>query len=421
MRALLKSAEKVFTILVLLLSTGAVLSVVRVKGESELEGDPLLQILWIGSYGITLCLLAVQWRGFTRIPRKLDKIILILTGIAVFSYFWSTSPQLTLRRSVALIGTTLFGVYLATRYNPREQLRLIAWALGIGAVLSLLFAVFLPTYGLDPLSHLGAWRGVYPQKNTLGRYMVLSSLVFLLIAFSSSRHRWIAWSGLFLSVGLLVMSTSKTSLVVLLTVLILLPFYRAIRWSYTLSIPIFITGILLLASIVILFTAEAETILGFIGKDLTLTGRTDLWGVVFTMIQQRPWLGYGYSGFWLGWGGYSADVWKVFNWLPSHAHNGFLDVWLDLGLLGLSVLVLSFLNTVVKAVAWVRHTKTLEYCWPIVYLTVLLLLNLTYSILLNQNSLFWILYVSINIMNPVQNYRPAKLPVNIIPNKEEWV
>lgn len=421
MKALLKFAEKVFTILVLILSTEAVFSVVSLKGESELEGNPLLRVLWMGSYGITLCLLAVQWKGFTRIPRKLDKIILILTGVAVFSYFWSASPQLTLRRSVALIGTTLFGVYLGTRYNPREQLRLIAWALGIGAVLSLLFAVFLPIYGVDPGFDVVAWRGVYSQKNSLGRYMVLSSLVFLLIAFSSSKHRWVAWSGLGLSVGLLVMSTSKTSLVVLLAVLILLPFYRAIRWSYTLSIPIFIIAILLLASIVILFTAEAETVLGFIGKDLTLTGRTDLWAVVFTMIQQRFWLGYGYSAFWLGWEGYSADVWKVFNWLPNHAHNGFLDIWLDLGLLGLSIFILSFFNSLVKAVAWVRHTKTLEYCWPIVYLTVILLYNLTYSTLIDQNSLFWILYVSINVISPVQNYRPAKLPISTLPNKEKWV
>lgn len=109
MKTLLRFAEKVFTILALLLFSGAVLVLVRQKsGAANPEGDPLFQIIWFGIYGITFCLLAVQWRGFTRLPRNLDKPILLLTGVALLSYYWSDMPQLTLRRSVAMAGTTLF-------------------------------------------------------------------------------------------------------------------------------------------------------------------------------------------------------------------------------------------------------------------------------------------------------------------------
>lgn len=417
MKTLLRFAEKVFTILALLLFSGAVLVLVRQKsGAANPEGDPLFQIIWFGIYGITFCLLAVQWRGFTRLPRNLDKPILLLTGVALLSYYWSDMPQLTLRRSVAMAGTTLFGIYLATRYSPREQLRLLAWTFGIGAVLSLLFAVFLPSYGLDVYPYAGSWRGVYSQKNGLGRNMTLGLFVFLLIALSSHRHRWFAWSCFGLSVGLLMLSGSKTALITFVTILILLPFYRALRWQYTASVPLFIIAILICGSLAIWFTTEAETLLRFIGKDVTLTGRTQLWEAVFTMIQQRPWLGYGYSVFWLSQDAYYG-VQQVIRWPAPHAHSGLLDLWLDVGLLGVLIFALTFLNTLVKAVVFVRHAKTLEDFWPIVYLTIMFLFNLSQSSILSRNNIAWILYVAINLWQPVQHYRKPKFPLGTIPNK----
>lgn len=413
MGTLLRLAEKLFTIFALILFSGALVAVV--SGGSQVEGNFLFQALAFAVYAITFCLLAVQSRGFTRIPSNTDIPILLLTGVAVFSYHWSTVPSLTLRRSVALVGTTLFGIYFATRYSPKEQLRLLAWTFGIGALLSLVFALALPQYGLDMGTR--AWRGVYVQKNALGNAMSLSSVVFLLTALSSHRYRWIAWLGFGLSFALLVLSTSKTSLVTFLVLLILLPFYRALRWQYTRFLPLFIIGILIIASLTVWIISEAETFLGFIGKDITLTGRTSLWEAVIAMIQQRPWLGYGYSGFWLGWNGDSAYIWQVFSWLPPHAHSGILDLWLDLGLLGVLIFALTFFRSLVKAIALARHGKTLEEFWPLLYLTSMLLFNLTYSTILTRNNIAWVLYVALNFWKPVQHYHSAKSPIHANPNK----
>lgn len=422
MRAFLRFAEKVFTVLSLLLFSGAVLAVLRQTGNTaDAEGDPLFQVIWFGIYGITLCLLAVHWRGFTRIPKNIDIPVLLLTGVAIFSFFWSAAPPVTLRRGIALIGTNLFGIYMATRYSPREQLRLLAWTFGIGALLSFLFGLVLPNLAIQG----GLWRGVYVQKNSLGRMMTLASLVFLLIAPSSHRYRWVLWVGFGLSAALILLSSSKTCLIVLLTLLILLPFYRALRWRYTRSMPLYIIAIVLCAGFAIWFTSEAETVLGAMGKSVTLSGRTQLWEAVFTMIQQQPWLGYGYSAFWLGLQGYSAYVVEA-SWQATHAHNGLLDLWLDLGLLGVLVFILSFLTSLVKAVAWVRHAQTLEDFWPLVYLTIMFLFNMTYSTILTRNDIFWIIYVAINFWKPVQHYA-TKLPVGTIANKvnkvnkEGWV
>jgi exopolysaccharide production protein ExoQ len=403
MKAFLRFAEKFFTVTALLLFSKAVLGVVRsgASSVSSAEGDSFLQVIWFGIYAITFCLLAVQWRGFTRIPKNIIKPILLLTGVALFSFFWSDVPSVTLRRSIALVGTTLFGIYFATRYSPKEQLRLLAWALGTAAVLSLVFAVALPGYGIDVYPFAGAWRGVYSQKNLLGRFMSMSALIFLLVALSTRKHRWIPWSIFGLSTALILLSTSKTALIIFATLLILLPFYKALRWQYSVSIPIFIMAILAFAGFAIWFTTEAETVLGYFGKDITLTGRTELWYIVFKMIQQHPWLGYGYSGFWLGARGPSGYIWDVIGWPAPHAHNGFLDLWLDLGIIGLLAFIVSFVMTLGQAIAYIRQTKTWEAFWPITFLTAFFLLNLAQSTIVAQNDLIWIIYVSLNFLKPL--------------------
>lgn len=405
MKAFLLFWEKFFTVTSLLLFSRAVISVVRARSDAA-EGDPFLQVIWLTIYVITFCLLAVQWKGFTRIPNNLNKPILVLTGIALFSYFWSNAPSITLRRAIGLAGTTLFAIYFATRYSSKEQLRLLAWTLGTAAVLSLIFAVALPTYGLDVHPFAGAWRGVFIQKNLLGRFMSVNAFIFLVIALSNKRYRWITWSIFGLSVALILLSTSKTSLLIFTTLLILLPFYRALRWHYSLFVPILIMVILVIAGFVIWFTTEAETVLGYFGKDVTLTGRTDLWYMAFTMIQQRPWLGFGYSGFWLGAQGFSGYIWNVIGWPAPHAHNGFLDLWLDLGLIGVLAFVASFFTSLGQAFTHLRNTKTWEAFWPLIFLTVFFLINLTQSAILKQNDLMWIMYVALNFLRPIENSAP---------------
>lgn len=123
---------------------------------------------------------------------------------------------------------------------------------------------------------------------------------------------------------------------------------------------------------------------------------------VLEKIGERPWLSYGYGGFWLGLNGESADVWNAVKWQPPHSHNGFLDLWLDLGLLGLSIFAFSFMAACWRSVAWLRQNHTSEGLWPLAYLTFLLLANITESSLLRQNFL-WILYVSITL-STYKNY-----------------
>ncbi len=409
----LRVTEKGFVVFSLVFFTGAITITIN-GGVSDLSGiAALLNVaLSFGITGVVMFLMVTWWKRFIPIVIRAN-FLWVLVAIAVASVFWSDAPSRTLSNVINLIRLTLFGVYFGVRHSLKEQLRLLAWALGICALLSLVLALALPSYGVmgrgslvnpQTIAHAGAWQGAYGHKNPLGRIMTLSTLIFLLFDTSNRRYRWVGGAGFCVSFVLILGSTSKTSLIISLTLMALLPFYRALRWKYNIALPFFISVILLGGSIATLLVSNAEGILGAFGRDVTLTGRTPLWGAVIEKIEARPWLGYGYAGFWRGFDGESGDVWRVIGWHAPHSHNGYLDLGLDLGLVGLSAFALSFLAACLQAVRWVRLTKTTAGLWPLAYLTFLLLANLTESSFFRQNT-FWILYVAVTIslQNEVKN------------------
>ena len=415
------ACEKGFTVLALFLFTGALVPLLRVPSGAFMGGtsadivqqDPVILTMWLGLYGITSLLILARWRRFVHVATR-DKLLLLLVGIAMLSVLWSFAPQITLRREVALVGTTLFGAYLAARYNSGELLRLLAWALGVAALLSLIFALMFPSYGTVSGAYgSDAWQGAFVGgKNVLGRIMALSVLVFLLLALSTRKHRLVLWSGFGLSAGLLWMSNSVTSLISLLTILLLLPLYWALRWRYNLVVALLILAVVAGGIAVTWLLVNAEDVLGVLGRDTTLTNRTNLWPAVIEMIRQHPWLGYGYGAFWLGWSGEAAHVsiWVIVSNPPIlHAHNGFLDLWLDLGLLGLVTFAFGFSLAALRAVSWARATKTAEGLWPLVFLSFIVLYNFTESSILVHNNIFWILYVAVVLLTATGSPEPVRM------------
>jgi exopolysaccharide production protein ExoQ len=394
--------EKAFVVFSLFVSTAALIPVLLETPDGSIPQDPYSPLLFMGIYMVTLLLLVTQRKSFLLVAQK-DFLIWVVVGIALASAIWTVAPDITLRRSLLLLGTTLFGIYLAMRYSLREQLQLLSWALGLVILLSILFAIGLPSYGLMGIQeggvHAGAWRGVMSHKNLLGRLMVLSSLVFLFVAtsdsISNSRYRWFPWIGYVLSIVLIVRSTSKTALISFVALMIILPLYRTLRRNYNQLVPIAIALILLVGSVAILFVDNLPFITSVLGRDLTLTGRTELWSVMLELIQERPLLGYGFNGFWRDWDSdVTAYLWRTLQWECPYGHNGFMDLLAELGIAGLAVFLLSLTTAYIQGVRWLRITKNVEGLWTLIYLSFLVIYNISESTLLATNSIFWILYVS---------------------------
>jgi O-antigen ligase len=400
---LLNFLEQRFTIFSLIFFTGVLaLSSFYIKPDSGLDStpvfnplEPILSLVQYAVYAIVLFLIFARWKSSIRAAIR-DPIIWLLPVMAVMSFFWSDFPDLSLKKGIVTMQTTSFGLYMASRYSMKQQLQMLAWALGIIVVFSLLFSLAFPGAAIETGINAGSWRGPFVQKNVLARMMVLSAIVFLLVALENRRYRYILWGAFGLSILLILLSGSKTALLLLLTIIFLLPFYKALRWSDTVVIPLVIVAIVLAGSIAAIVVGNWENLLMGLGRDPTLSGRTTLWELAIELIGKRLWLGYGYQGFWKEAGG-AAVIWKAEGYKPPHAHNGFVNISLDLGLIGLLFFLLTIAVTYFRGIAWLRLGRTSIELWPIFYATFFFMYNHSENTIIEHNSIFWVLLVSASL------------------------
>ncbi|MGQ4648015.1 O-antigen ligase family protein [Lyngbya aestuarii] len=357
--------------------------------------DPLMSLLQYGIYAVAFFLIIARWKSSTRTALR-DQLVWILAGTALISFLWSDFPDWSLKKGITTLQTTYFGLYMSSRFSLKQQLQMLAWALGIVAVLSLLFSLAFSGAAIEAGANEGAWRGPFVQKNILARLVVLGAIVFLLLTLDSPRPRYPLWGGLLLSVALILLTGSKTALLLFIIIVLVLPLYKSLRYRDTIVIPLIIAVILVTGSIAVLLIGNWENLLLGLGRDPTLSGRTDLWELAIEKIAERPWLGYGYQGFWQEGGG-AEVIWKAEGYKPPHAHNGFVNISLDLGLVGLALFLLTIAITYIRSIAWLRSSKTAIELWPICYVTFFFMYNHSENTIIEHNSLFWTLLVAVSL------------------------
>jgi O-antigen ligase len=414
---MLKQTEKIFTVAMLFYCTTALsLFITGETGDFVLaDGSPLAFTVQASFYLVAFFFIALHWRTFIRGVWS-AKWVLLLVLVAVASTVWSQQPLFTLRRSAVMLATTAFGIYFGSRFTVPQQLRLLGWTCALVVITSFFMGIFLPQYGVDHLWCAGAWQGVFYQKNTLGRAMVLSVVVFYFAR--PPAGKWVRWGGIAAALCLLALSKSATGIVVLAVMVSTLPLlYRLVRSKLTVAIPVSIVVGLVAVGLGFLLYTIVPSLLGMLQKDTTLTGRTALWHAILISFAKRPWLGYGFNAFWSAKGG-SATVSQRVGWLAPSGHNGFLDITLDLGILGLSVFVAGYVVLWRHALRLMRKNTGVDPIWLCTYLAFMPLYSLTESTILHQNNIFWILYIStavcISLHTPVSFGHGSHAPLPAI-------
>jgi exopolysaccharide production protein ExoQ len=388
--------EQTFVVSVLLFAAGAFSSLWTVPGQTQnAAGMVVTQMLWVVIYLCTIFLLFYRCEQpfrtfFSEWP------LVALCAFAMGSMFWSEAPGVTFRRSVALALTLLFGVYFASRFRLKEQLRVLAWTCAICIVFSFIFGALGLGNSVDEGGGVQGWYGIFDQKNGLGRMMVLSALVFVFWKRAEPEHKWLANAGLLGSIALVGFSRSMTAAVVLVLLLALRPY---LRWTARKSLPWMIAGIGFLATIglmsLLYVATHLEQVFPVIGKSVTLTGRLQLWILSVVMALRRPWLGYGYNAFWLPTQWFTVRIWRAMDWKAPHAHDGFIELWLELGIVGLGLFLLVFVYYVLRSVGFLRRYPNVDTAgWPLLFLIFQFLSNVTETDLLTRNNIFFILFVS---------------------------
>ena len=293
------------------------------------------------------------------------------------------------------------------RYTLQEQMRLIAFALGVTAVLSIIFPLIPSFGGIHVTPELaGMWSGIFGHKNELGYMMAWSTGVFLHLALSESRFRWLRLTLVGLSICLIILSRSTTSLMIVLTMISLLPLYKLSKNNdYKVQVIMISFVLMLLISGSILILGNAENIVGTSGKDLTLNGRTDLWEPVLTKILERPWFGYGYAAFW---NSSSASNIRLTHEWASNSHNGFLEIILDLGIGGFLIFAIGFIRFFTMALnRVVLVAKKPEDYWPMQILIIIIILNVSEARLLTP-SWNWLMYLTTSLSLTMEYHKSRR-------------
>ncbi len=384
--------ETVTVAIVLLLLSAALIG--RLGNPDGVSEPPAwLRLMWLPVYAVVFAILG--WR-LPRLPRVWLAALTLLPiiGWTVASAQWSLEPDITQRRTIALVVPTLFALFLAARYDWRGLLRLIAWVSLILAGGSLLAAVAVPSFGVDHGVHVGAWKGLFFEKNALGGFMVRGALACLCVM-TFTPERWWFWLGGALLCGfLVVMSTSTTAILGLLAV-----FAGFAAICFLRRGPIHAVAGLWLAvaaGIVVLvaFAIDPDMFFNAVGKDSSLTGRTNIWAALLRQVAHRPWEGFGYGAFWRSApNGPAAWVAKEADWPVLAADNAWAEILVQLGWTGVILFALTLAAFIPLALVSLFRRGP-GGLWATLFLTTLMMTTITESVLLKQNDLTWVLYVA---------------------------
>jgi exopolysaccharide production protein ExoQ len=360
-------------------------------GEDATEGDTQIQIILVVLYLAVAVLALSEFRHTMESIRRTPAIVGLLL-LALASPLWAEMPDLVFRRAMALAGTCLFGIVLAARFSFLEQLKMLRWVLRFAAVLSVTIVIL--GHGVIASNGGESVRGVFNHKNRLGAAMALALLVEWYIPEQARWLKVIKSISLGLVASLLLYSNSMTSVVTVAVTLLIMWAFRTIYHRYKLLVPV-LFPILLFAGL--LFGAMGVSVGSLtesMGRSSDLTGRTELWGSIATMILDRPILGFGFSGFWEGASTEASVVENNIGWSPSYSHNGYLEITLSLGLVGLFLFLWILRTGLRRALLYAENPRSTLDLWPLAFLVLFTIHNFAECTILWQNCLEWSLCVT---------------------------
>jgi exopolysaccharide production protein ExoQ len=326
---------------------------------------------------------------------KMSPLFTAIALLAVLSILWSQFPVRSVAFSLNAVLCIFFALCFYLRFPAEDQLRLLYWTGFIVVFTSIAMAILLPHYGTQSgVGGQGEWKGIFHTKNVLAR-----ACVFLLTPafFTYSDRRISRLSRAVYSIFLLaviVKTDSKTGMIAAAACVMFCVIIRLLsRFGRRDALLLVALGVGIATAGTMIVLQNAPLILVALGKDSTLTGRTAIWSGVMASITKRPILGYGYGGFWWGTRGEAYNIDSRVGWMVPYSHNGFLDVWLDLGLVGFALVVVTFVKAIRDGMCSIRGDRPfyVQWCLSIVFLTILY--NLDEGTLLAQTELVWVLYV----------------------------
>jgi exopolysaccharide production protein ExoQ len=388
--------ERLFLVLALLGQQDAFLNVFRVlqgrdaSDQASTTTDPL-NFLMVAFTIAGLLVLFIRRRHLLAIIIRHGLVIFTLCGLTFVSALWSDGFGLTSKRAIVHLDTVMLALYLATRLNFVDALRYVATSVAIGAVGSFVAGAGFHSIGLMHTPGLeGRWRGVYSHKNPLAQAMAIGVIIEAFLQLTEHRRN-IRLCLIGLELLLIALSNSITVLGIVLLALSTYVCYALFKRGGLVRRAMLIVLPVGFGVALAVITLHPDLLHAVTGRDASLSGRTELWAGVVNAISRRPLLGYGYQAFWDSSDPLAMEIWRQIGWNAPNAHNGVLEVALQLGFLGVLLTAVVLGQAVVRALALLRlpASRTAGVA-ALILLGGITLESLTEAVFLRQGDIDWL-------------------------------
>jgi exopolysaccharide production protein ExoQ len=367
-------------------------------GDAYLEGNPLDRNLLSGMVALGLIILIQRRKTVLKLVSANIPLLLFFLYCGI-SVFWSDYPFVGFKRWIRALGDLVMVlIVLSDRDWFAARKRLFAWVAFILLPLSMLFIRYYSEIGRAYSTRDGtaSWTGVATSKNELGMLCLVFGLASLARFLDVYRKREGArrWGVLIahgtivaMALWLIRMANSATSLACLLLGggLLIMTTWKPLARKPALVTVLVVS--MLFVAYAALFLNVGSGMVESLGRESTLTGRTSVWDWTLKLVE-NPLVGTGFESFWLG---TRLDKMRELDKNLNQAHNGYLEIYLNLGWIGIILLsgaIIAGYRNIIKAFRRDPDTARLS----LAYFVVTLAFNLTEGAF-KMRSLIWISFL----------------------------
>ena len=376
--------------------------------DQYLEGSPIDRNIYTALEALGLFVLVAR-REKIGVILKSNLPIIIFFAYCAVSALWSDYPDVSLKRWFKGFGDLEMGLIVVTDPDPLGAFKRLLTRVGFVLMpISVLFIKYYPALGrvYNRWTWTPTYVGVTGNKNELGMICLvvgLGSVWRLMLDMrtgkAAGRPRHLMAHGILLVVTLWLfsMASSTTSLSCLLMGTGVLAVMSSRTFGGKTALVHMMVAAMILVAVFALFLDPGGALLESMGKDPTLTGRTDIWKGLIGMVV-NPVVGAGYESFWLG--SRLVDS-RSLMWRLNEAHNGYLEVYLNLGAVGVVLLALVIVAGYRHVIAAYRTDRELGRL-RVVYFGVAVVYSLTEAGF-RLTSPTWIIFLLVTIAAPLRD------------------
>ena len=344
------------------------------------------------AFGIVMWFLVTNAKRIFAMALQM-RLLTLLALFTICSAAWSQEPVRSAMNGCFYLIETLFAFYLVLKFETEEIISLIMMTGVVISITGLIMVFLFPQYAVAQSVRDGiAWTGLFSDRTSTGKAMVFLLSPAVIFRRRSLKYHHLGY--ILLIVFLVFMAHAATARVITMLYFGLMGsvylYGKFGRRSSLVIAGLLLSAGVLIAGVGILFLPQ---VLNALGRNATLSGRTEIWNLVLQSIGKRPLLGYGFYAFWLGLKGESARLIVGTNWVFGYAHNGILEIWLQLGAVGVGLFFITLFQAVRNAWTCLRAGCPPGFQWYIGIIALTMLYNVDESTVLWPIDLLSILYL----------------------------